>query len=145
MARRSPRWRKPPPKVLSTPESKRVELCYALEGKGYHHSPLGSETVELLLIDQERNVRWVTSAAKNSLLYPVEGDCAGWFVLGWRPIYGPLRHGDHDVVDPELADFTKLSKPNREVQLHSTMAAGWSVPSPPLNQRSVSTQEDLSD
>jgi hypothetical protein len=32
MARRSPRWCKPPPKVLSTPQSKHVELCYALEG-----------------------------------------------------------------------------------------------------------------
>jgi hypothetical protein len=101
--------------------------------------------VELLPIDQERNVRWVVSCAKSPLLYPVDGDCVGWLVLGWRLINRALHHGDHDVVDQELADFTRLSKPNREVTLHSTMAAGWSTPSPPLNQRPTTAQEDPSD
>ena len=37
MVRRTPRWRKPPPKVLLLPTSQRTELCYVFEGKAYHH------------------------------------------------------------------------------------------------------------
>jgi hypothetical protein len=59
MARRTTRWRKPPPKVLSLPMSQRTELCYAFEGKAEHHYPLSGERAELLLIDQERHTRWV--------------------------------------------------------------------------------------
>jgi hypothetical protein len=47
MVRRTTRWRKPPPKVLSLSTSQRTELCYAFEGKAYHHSPLSGERVEL--------------------------------------------------------------------------------------------------
>jgi hypothetical protein len=37
MVRRTTRWRKPPPKLLSLPTSQRTELCYAFEGKAEHH------------------------------------------------------------------------------------------------------------
>jgi hypothetical protein len=37
MVRRTTRWRKPPPKVLSLPTSQRTELCYAFEGKADYH------------------------------------------------------------------------------------------------------------
>jgi len=113
MVRRT-RWRKPPPKVLSLPTSQRTELCYAFEGKAHTWGPLTGERVELLLIDQERHTRWVNSPAKLSPDYLVDEDCDGWRVLGWRLPSGELRHGDYDVVDPELADLDRLPVPNRK-------------------------------
>jgi len=123
MVRRTPRWRKPPPKVLSLPTSQRTELCYAFEGKAYHHGPLSGERVELLLIDQERQTRWVNSPPKFSSRYPVEEDVDGWHVLGWRLPSGSLRHGDYDVVDPDLADFDRLPVPNAERNLGHSIGA----------------------
>lgn len=117
MVRRTRRWRLPPPKVLSMPTSKHTELCYAFQGKAHHHGPLSGERVELLLIDQERHVRWVNSPADMSPIYPVDEDCDGWRVLGWRMPSGDLSHGDYDVVDPELADFDRLPRPNQEPYL----------------------------
>ena len=125
MVRRTKHWRAPPPKVLSLPTSKHTELCYAFQGKAHHHGPLRGERVELLLIDQERHVRWVNSPADLSPIYPVEDDCDGWRVLGWRMPSGELRHGDYDVVDPELADFDRLPVPNTPMNLgHSCGAFG---------------------
>ena len=119
MSRRTKRWRAPPPKILSLPTSKHTELCYAFEGKAHHHGPLVGECVELLLIDQERRTRWVESPAKYSPLYPVDEDVDGWRVLGWRLPSGQLRHGDYDVVDPELADLERLPEPNDKIMSHS--------------------------
>jgi hypothetical protein len=125
MARRTKRWRAPPPKVLALPTSKHTELCYAFEGKAHHHGPLRGERVELLLIDQERHVRWVSSPADSSLRYPVDDDADGWHVLGWRLPGGELRHGEYDVVDPELADVDRLPRPNTDRYLgHSCGAFG---------------------
>jgi hypothetical protein len=109
--RRTRRWRSPPPKVLSLPTSKRTELCYAFEGKAHHHGPLRGERVELLLVDQGRHVRWVNSPKTYEVVYPMDEDFDGWRVLGWRLPSGELRHGDYDVVDPELADFDRLPIP----------------------------------
>jgi len=39
MARRTRRWRKPPPKVLSLPASKHTELCHAFARKAHHPDP----------------------------------------------------------------------------------------------------------
>ena len=114
MVRRAPRWRKPPPRVLSLPTSQRAELCYAFEGKADYHGPLSGERVQLLLIDQERHTRWVNSPPKFSPRYPVEENVDGWRVLGWRLPSGDLRHGDYDVVDPDLVDFDRLPVPNAE-------------------------------
>jgi hypothetical protein len=116
MARRKSGWRPTEPKVLSTPASLRRELCYGSEGKGLHHTPLPGERVELLLIDEARRTRWVTSGPDSSKLYPVDGDVTGLRVLGWRLPDGALRHGDYDAVDPELADFAKLPRPNTEIE-----------------------------
>ena len=82
--------------------------------------------MELLLIDQERHTRWVNSPVRSySVSYPVDEDCEGWRVLGWRLPSGELRHGEYDVVDPELADFDYLPTPNREPYLgHSCGAFG---------------------
>ena len=125
MVRRTKRWRAPPPKVLSLPKSKHTELCYAFEGKAHTFGPLSGERVELLLIDQERLTRWVTSPADSSSRYPVDDDADGRRVLGWRLPSGQLRHGDYDVVDPELADFDRLPVPNTEPYLgHSCGAFG---------------------
>ncbi len=82
MVRRTRRWRAPPPKVLSLPTSKQTELCYAFEGKAHHHGPLSGERVELLVVDQERHVRWVNSPVRSySVDYPVDEDCDGWRCL----------------------------------------------------------------
>ena len=126
MVRRTKRWRAPPPKVLSLPTSKHMERCYAFEGKAHYHGPLRGERAELLLIDQERHLRWVNSPVRSySVDYPVDEDCDGWRVLGWRLPNGELRHGDYDVVDPELADFDRLPMPNSKPSLgHSCGAFG---------------------
>jgi hypothetical protein len=127
MVRRTRRWRAPPPKVLSLSTSKRAELCYAFEGKAHIFGPLNGERVELLLIDQERRTRWVISSPRPYLIsYPVDDEeCDGWRVLGWRLPSGELRHGDYDVVDPELADIDRLPRPNTELNLgHSCGAFG---------------------
>ncbi len=77
MIRRTKRWRAPPPKVLSLPTSKHTELCYTFDGKAHHHGPLRGERVELLLIDHERRVRWVSSPAEMLPIYPVDEDYDG--------------------------------------------------------------------
>ena len=125
MVRRTRRWRTLPPKVLSLPTSKHTELCYAFECKAHHHGPLRGERVELLLVDRERHVRWVNSPAHPLAIYPFEEDVDGWRVLGWRLSSDQLRHGDYDVVDPDLADFDRLPRPNTELNLgHSCGAFG---------------------
>lgn len=51
-----------------------------------------------------------SSPEKMSPIYPVDEDCDGW-----RLPSGSLRHGDYDVVDPDLADFDRLPVPNYEL------------------------------
>ena len=122
MVRRTTRWRAPPPKVLSLPTSKHAELCYAFQGKAHYHGPLSGERVELLLIDQERHTRWVNSPVRSYAVdYPVDEDCDGWRVLGVPS--GELRHGDYDIVDPELADFDRLPVPNSRRNLGHSCGA----------------------
>jgi hypothetical protein len=122
MVRRTRRWRAPPPKVLSRPTSKHTELCYAFEGKAHIFGPLNGE----------RRTRWVNSRPDASLIYPVNEDVDGWHILGWRLPSGELRHGEHDVVDPELADINRLPRPNTERYLgHSCGAFGPEDPSRP--------------
>jgi hypothetical protein len=135
MVRRTRRWRKPPPKVLSLPTSQRTELCYAFEGKAHHQRPLQGERVELLLIDQERCTRWVNSPARSSLRLPVDEDVDGWRVLGWRLPSGDLRHGDYDVVDPELADFDRLPVPNTKPYLEHSSGNCLAEASPAFRDR----------
>jgi len=113
MVRRPPRWRKPPPKVLSLPMSARVIECYAIEGKAYIFSPLLGETSELLLMNRERETCWVHNRGDYSGEYACDEVPPGeWRVLGWRPLALPTRHGEHDRVDPELADYDKLQALN---------------------------------
>lgn len=129
MVRRTRRWRAPPPRVLSLPTSQRTEHCYAFEGKAHYHGPLNGERVEVLLIDHARRTRWASSSADSSRCYPVDDDEDGWRILGWRLPDGQLRHGEHDVVDPDLADFDRLPVPNGELSLgHSCGAFGVSPP-----------------
>ena len=67
-----PRWRKPPPKVLSLPTSARVVECYAVEGKAYVHRPLFGEAAEILLIDSARAVMTVQSRNDYGAVWPTE-------------------------------------------------------------------------
>jgi len=84
---------------------------------------LSGERVELLLILQEGHTRWVNSPPKFSPRYPVEEDVEGWRVLGWRLPSGDLRHGDYDVVDPDLAEFDRLPVPSAARNLGHSMGA----------------------
>jgi hypothetical protein len=120
MARRSPRWRKPPAKTLSLPTSTLVVECYAIEGKAYVHRPLFGEPATILLIDSTRSVFEAASRTEYGEHWPTEPLPPGdWRVLGWRLPDGTLRHGPHDRVDPELADFVSLPVPNR------VLSFGW--------------------
>jgi hypothetical protein len=144
MTRRSPRWRAPPPKVLSLPTSKHVELCYGFEGKAYIHLPVSAFGVEFVLVDEQRRTRWVPMSDNFRLDDAVDEDCTGWWILGWRFRDGMQRHGEYDAVDPELADLERLRTPNTlPTPWHST-PVDWQVPSPPLNQRESKPQDEPS-
>ena len=116
MVRRKAKWKKPEPKVLATPESKRVLRCYAQQGRAYIFHPAGEGRCTLVLIDSRREVVYVERDDRiaggwyNSNEVPL-GD---WRVLGWIPREGRLPHGELEEVDPELADWEKLPVPNRE-------------------------------
>lgn len=102
MVRRSPHWRKPAPKALSSTE--RVIACYAIEGKAYIHHPLSGESGgELALINEQREIAVV-------------------------PPNNELRHGSYDVVDPDLADLSKLPTPNREPPRGPSTPAKYNPP-----------------
>jgi hypothetical protein len=68
----------------------------------------------------------VNSRAEMSAIYPVDEDCGGWRVLGWRLPSGHLRHGDYDVVNPDHADFDRLPVPNAKWNLGHSMDVSWS-------------------
>jgi hypothetical protein len=81
--------------------------------------------VELFLIDDERHTRWVTSPAKFSRTIRSTRMSRAGGVLGWRLPSREGRHGDNDVVDPDLADLDRLPVPNAKWNLgHSTGAFG---------------------
>lgn len=118
MVRRSTRWRTPPPKILSTPDSKRVVRCYACQGKAYIFHPLAGEPASIILVNSEREVRIVKSASTFLVAWGCEIDVLGeWRVLGWIPPGGELRHGELEDVDPDVADWDQLPLPNRQVSL----------------------------
>jgi hypothetical protein len=116
MVQRSPRWRKPPPHILSTPESVRTVACYAAQGKGEYRAPLATTRFHLVLIDPSREVLIVPGYAPHQWTFHTDAieNGSAWLVLGWRPPDGSLPHGDLDLVDPDLADLKKLRAPNQK-------------------------------
>ena len=124
MTRRSTLWRKPPPHVLSTPESARVVDCYGAQGKGAHNCPFACTHVELVLINVERQV--MTASGYSPATWELQTEAvalgSGWLVLGWRMLDGSQPFGNLDHVDPELADLAQLRESNRAPALVSTIA-----------------------
>ena len=112
MARRSPRWQPPVPKVLATTASRRVIECYAIEGKAYFHHPNFMERCTIVLVNRARDVVTVVQNESLGSWYDSDEVPPGeWWVLGWVPA-GDLRHGPLERVDPELADLDALPRPN---------------------------------
>src|SRR5665213_2520220 len=107
MTRRSTRWRKPPPHVLSTPDSVHTIDCYAAQGKGATFNPISSTHCELVLINADWQVMIVPGYAPANWQLQTDAVAlgSGWLVLGWRPLDGTLPFGELDRVDPLLADL----------------------------------------
>ena len=114
MVKRTKRWRSPPPKVLSTPESARVFHCYAIEGKAYIHHGQEHCGGEVVLVNASREVVIVPKSVTINDWYGVDEPPPGdWLVLGYRLPNNEMRYGEYDAVDPEMADLEKLPRPNR--------------------------------
>jgi len=92
---------------LAVPGSRRTERCYALQGKTRGRDPGANVLVELVLLDEERDVRNVLGyhRAQGRFVCDVE---SGWRVLGWRMADGSMPYGDYELVDPELAQIDQL-------------------------------------
>lgn len=113
--RRKAKWKPPKPKVLATPESKRVVRCYATQGKAYTFHPTIAGACRIILVNEVRDVLFVTRDDRTSEPYcSNEVPLGDWFVLGRLPRNGELPHGELDDVDPELAEIEKLPRPNKE-------------------------------
>ena len=99
---------------LSSSDSEILIPCYASHGKGkYEHAPTGAKLL-VVLINAERQVREVVAVQGYSWELPIEGVPmkSGWRILGWRMADGSTPLGEHDVVDPAMADFPRLPIPN---------------------------------
>jgi len=103
---------------LSVPGSRQVERCYGMHGKGFAGSPEPGTAIDLLLINPLRQVWLAPGYFPERHSYrtdAVERD-SGWRILGWRMADGSMPLGDHDDVDPELAqwDYLPLANPGRD-------------------------------
>jgi len=99
---------------LAVPGSLRVERCYAMHGKGWIQNPGWNARVELVLIDDSRDVWNVLGFHPEPRRFHTDAvDCeSGWRILGWRMADGSKPHGEYDYVDPELAQIDRLPQPN---------------------------------
>ncbi|HEU4664228.1 MAG TPA: hypothetical protein VFS55_09385 [Dokdonella sp.] len=105
----------PPCRVpLCVPGSRRIERCYATLGKGRGEPPVGAARVELVLVDDARDVWNVLGVHAGSGRFATDavGRGAGWRILGWRMADGTRPLGDYEVVDPDLAQLEQLPRPD---------------------------------
>ncbi|MGH8171560.1 MAG: hypothetical protein ACREPX_00340 [Rhodanobacteraceae bacterium] len=109
---------------LSVPGSRYVEHCYAKHGKAYGKTPPDGSTIELILINLQRQLWRVEGFFPHAHTYATDavglgGD--GWRILGWRMADETMPLGDYDAVDPDLAQFDYLPVPNAPASRnHST-------------------------
>jgi len=99
---------------LAVAGSRRIERCYAMLGKGGSELPLRSARIELVLVDDARDVWNVLGFRAEPARFAsdaVDRD-GGWRVLGWRMADGTRPLGDYDVVDPDLAQLEQLPCPD---------------------------------
>ena len=114
---------------LAVPGSRRVERCYAIHGKGRARPPLRSARIELVLVDEARdvwNVLGFHADAGRFTRDAVDRE-TGWRILGWRMADGTRPLGDYDAVDPELAQLDRLPSPD-PFGLREPPARGEAVP-----------------
>jgi len=100
---------------LSVPGSRYVEHCYGSHGKGYGRTPPRNSSIELILVNDQRQLWRVEGYFPEPHKYVTDaiglgGD--GWKILGWRMADGSMPLGDYDSIDPDLAQFDYLPAPN---------------------------------
>lgn len=115
---------------LAVPGSRRTERCYALQGKARGRNPGSNAHVELVLLDEERDVRNVLGyhRAPGRFVCDVE---PGWRVLGWRMADGSMPYGDYEQVDPELAQIHDLPEAGRTCEIDSSASIHFHDGMPP--------------
>jgi hypothetical protein len=109
---------------LSVPGSRYVERCYGKHGKGYAHTPPRNSGIELVLINESRQLWTVPGHYGDSHQYLTDATRhdSGWRILGWRMADGSKPLGEYDEVDPELAQMDYLPAPNT-LESHQWRAA----------------------
>ena len=105
---------------LAVRGSRRVERCYAMHGKGFAGSPQPGSAIDLLLINPLRQVWLAPGYFPEPHTYRTDAvECGSdWRILGWRMADGSMPLGDHDDVDPELAQWDYLPVPNTGRDTH---------------------------
>jgi hypothetical protein len=98
---------------LSVPGPRYVERCYGKHGKGYARTPPRYSAIELVLINEERQLWAVPGCHQETHEYVTSMvGVDGWRILGWRMADGSMPLGEYDEVDPELAQIDYLPMPN---------------------------------
>lgn len=99
---------------LSVPGSRHVEHCYAAHGKGYARTPPRHSSIELVLVNAQRQLWRVAGTFPEPHKYLTDATThdSGWRILGWRMADGSMPLGEYDTVDPELAQVDYLPVPN---------------------------------
>lgn len=97
---------------LAVPGSRRIERCYAMQGKGGGETPARNARVELVLVDDTRDVWNVLGFHPESHRFMSDAldPESDWRILGWRMADGSRPLGDYDVVDPDLAQLERLPR-----------------------------------
>ena len=118
---------------LSVAGSRYVERCYAMHGKSYDGCPSCGSEIELVLISEDRKLWTVEGYFPEPHKYLTDavglgGD--GWKILGWRMADGSRPLGDHDAVDPELAQIDDLPVPNAPQGRPGARASGSETKKP---------------
>lgn len=101
-------FRRSTPLVL--PTSLHVEHCYGVHGKGFAHHPKPGWTIDVLLVNDERETVYerIVVGAGRPFIIPERAD-RKWRVLGWRMFDGSLPLGELEAVDPKIAQIQFLS------------------------------------
>ncbi len=103
---------------LSVPGSRHVERCYGKHGKGYAHTPPRHSDLELVLMNENRQLWYTPGRFEDGHAYLTDAvtNDSGWRILGWRMADGSMPLGDYDEVDPELAQIDYLPAPNPPIE-----------------------------
>ena len=113
--------------VLSNDQSIVRIPCYARHGVGrYRCAHMGAE-IDVVLINDDRQVREVEGTVVGSWGIRVDDIAADseWKILGWRYRDGSLPFGPHDAIDPAMAVIEDLPIPNAVCAEEGLMQSPW--------------------